>query len=105
MPRPNPEVERLELLVASLRRQLDERRRDPGDLPVNGCGDNSCVVRTPRGMATNGGCRCDERELRWALQYWKRVAAFREETIREMVQREAELRSEVARLMQRGEEA
>lgn len=93
------------MLVASLQRQLDERRRDPGDLPVNGCGDNSCEVRTSRGMATNGGCSCDKRELRWAMKYWKRVAAFREETIREMVQREAEIQREIARLMQREEEA
>jgi hypothetical protein len=105
MPRRNPEVERLEMLVASLQRQLDERRRDPGDMPVSGCGDNSCGVRTPCGMATNGGCCCEEREVRRALRWWKRVAAFREETIREMAQREAELRCEVALLMQRGEEA
>lgn len=26
-----------------------------------GCGDNSCLVRKPRGMATNDGCRCDEK--------------------------------------------
>lgn len=23
-----------------------------------GCGDNSCMFVKPRGMATNGGCRC-----------------------------------------------
>lgn len=23
-----------------------------------GCGDNSCVVHKPHGMATNGGCQC-----------------------------------------------
>lgn len=23
-----------------------------------GCGDNSCLVKKPIGMATNGGCRC-----------------------------------------------
>jgi hypothetical protein len=84
MPRKNPEVERLEWEVVSLRRQLEERRRDPGELPVNGCGDNSCVVRTPSGMATNGGCSCEARELRRALQYYKRLAVFREETIRAM---------------------
>ena len=28
-----------------------------------GCGDHSCVVRRPRGMGTNGGCRCLPREL------------------------------------------
>lgn len=26
-----------------------------------GCGDNSCLFRKPKGMATNGGCRCFER--------------------------------------------
>ncbi len=26
-----------------------------------GCGDNSCIFERPRGMATNGGCRCVER--------------------------------------------
>ena len=23
-----------------------------------GCGDSSCVIEKPKGMATNGGCRC-----------------------------------------------
>jgi len=23
-----------------------------------GCGDNSCVIHKPTGMATNGGCQC-----------------------------------------------
>lgn len=23
-----------------------------------GCGDSSCIFRKPRGMHTNGGCRC-----------------------------------------------
>jgi hypothetical protein len=107
MPRRNPEVERLETLVTSLQRQLDERRRDPGDLSVNGCGDNSCEVRTPRGMATNGGCRCDPREVRLALRHYKRLAMFREETVLEVRAEAERLRCEVARLEQRacGEEA
>lgn len=25
---------------------------------VGGCGDGNCVVLRPRGMRTNGGCRC-----------------------------------------------
>jgi hypothetical protein len=25
---------------------------------AKGCGDNSCLVKKPVGMATNGGCRC-----------------------------------------------
>lgn len=32
-----------------------------------GCGDHSCVVAKPNGMGTNGGCRCDGRELRRAV--------------------------------------
>jgi len=28
-----------------------------------GCGDNSCRFRKPRGMGTNGGCRCADRPL------------------------------------------
>lgn len=26
----------------------------------NGCGDNSCLVKKPTGMGTNGGCRCTQ---------------------------------------------
>lgn len=36
-------------------------------LELEGCGDNSCIVAKPKGMATNGGCRCDERRLRLAV--------------------------------------
>ncbi len=87
--RNNPEVDRLTALVASLQRDLADRRRDPGDLPVTGCGDSSCVVSAPKGMCTNGGCRCSARTMRHAMMWWRRVAAFREESIREM--RAAEL--------------
>ena len=31
-----------------------------------GCGDHSCVVARPRGMGTNGGCRCERPTLRHA---------------------------------------
>ncbi len=84
MARVNPEIDILRRQVAMLQRDLDERRKDPGDLPITGCCDGSCVVARPSGMHTNGGCRCDERRLRRALQWWKRRAAFLEETIRTM---------------------
>jgi hypothetical protein len=35
---------------------------------LHGCGDHSCAVAKPRGMGTNGHCRCDERTLRRALR-------------------------------------
>ena len=85
MARRNPELDALTRENDALRRQLAELRRDPGDMPVKGCGDNSCVVAQPKGMATNGGCRCELREVRGALHYWRRLARFRETTIREMV--------------------
>ncbi len=78
------EVERLERENALLRRQADAARQDPGDLPINGCGDSSCEVASSSGMATNGGCRCDERTLRRALRFYKRLALFRQETIKMM---------------------
>lgn len=80
----NPDVERLTRDNDELRRQLAELRRDPGDLPVTGCGDTSCAVAAPQGMATNGGCRCDPCTIRQALQFYKRLARFREQTIRKL---------------------
>jgi Fe-S cluster biogenesis protein NfuA len=84
MTRRNPEVERLERENALLRRQAETFHRDPGDLAVVGCGDNSCVVAIPAGMATNGGCSCSDRTLRMALQYYKTLAKFRAQVIRDM---------------------
>lgn len=38
-----------------------------------GCGDSSCYVKKPTGMATNGGCRCiHNRALQSIL--WARAA-------------------------------
>lgn len=54
-----------------LRATIERMRSIPDDSMLEGCGDNSCLVRSPKGMATNGGCRCDERRLRRAMQYWK----------------------------------
>jgi hypothetical protein len=88
--RTNPQVERLERENAILRRILDEKRKDPGDLPCRGCGDHSCVVKSATGMGTNGGCHCSERELRRALQWYKRRASFLEETITELVEKRSE---------------
>lgn len=63
---------------------LRSRAKDPSDIPLVGCGDNSCLVVKPNGMATNGRCRCDAPALRRAVTWWKRRAAFLEQTIAEM---------------------
>lgn len=82
MPRTTPEIERLTAECASLRRTIASLIADPGDCPVAGCGDTSCRIAHPQGMATNGVCRCDARAFRRALEFYKRLAAFRQETIR-----------------------
>lgn len=51
------------------------------ELPLEGCGDGSCVIAPPKGQHTNAGCRCDERRLRRAVQVLKaRVRVQPEET-------------------------
>ncbi len=83
MSRVNPQVEALEREVRILRDQIARMRAEPGDCPILAC-DNSCVCATPRGMATNGGCRCDERKLRLAVMWWRRRAEFLQTTIQDM---------------------
>jgi hypothetical protein len=86
-----------------LKRQLDDRRREPGDLPVTGCGDSGCMVVSASsrgGQHTNGGCRCEAFVLRRAMMYWKRVAAFREELIRELREGQSPDDSELGHLTQ-----
>jgi hypothetical protein len=47
------------------------RARQPVELQGVGCGDNSCLVERPRGMATNGGCHCEPRALRLAVMAYR----------------------------------
>ncbi len=76
MARKNEEVEHLRYMNAILQKQLDKIAENPGDMTTTGCGDNSCVVSKPSGMATNGGCRCEARKLRMAMMYWRRKSEF-----------------------------
>jgi hypothetical protein len=69
------------------RRMYETVTAQPGDMPVAGCGDSSCIVESARsrgGQNTNGGCRCEAHKLRSAMAYWKRRAEFLQETIRLM---------------------
>ncbi len=45
-----------------------------------GCGDNSCLIAKPKGMATNGGCRCFN-GMRQADRIWvqKTILALQQE--------------------------
>lgn len=91
MARVNPQVEHLERMNRMLRDQIDRMRADPADIPFVACDnscivacDNSCIVASATGMSTNGGCRCDERKLRRAVQYWRGVAQHRQALIQEL---------------------
>lgn len=53
--------------IAALRAEIDEERRADHAQTSHGCGDNSCLVARPTGMATNGGCRCGRGALKTAL--------------------------------------
>lgn len=39
---------------------------------IENCQNNSCEIKKTRGMGTNGGCRCSERQLRRALRIAKK---------------------------------
>lgn len=62
--------------VDTLKRVVDRMHANPPDVPFTAC-DNSCVCAQAEGMATNGGCRCDEKKLRQAVAYWRMVATHR----------------------------
>ena len=77
------EVERLKYENERLH-ALDLRMRDlPEDYPFNAC-DNSCVVARPKGMSTNGGCRCDENKLRNVVMHLRARLDFLTATIQEL---------------------
>lgn len=84
MAKPNHQVMTLEREVRLLRERIARIYEDPGDSPVVGCGDNSCLVETPNGMATNGGCGCSDHTLRRAVMWLKRRCAFMQATIQQM---------------------
>jgi hypothetical protein len=47
------------------------KARQPHEVTGLGCGDGGCVIATPRGMHTNGGCHCEERALRRAVLIYR----------------------------------
>ena len=77
------EVERLKFENERLHAQIKRMRTEPEDYPFRAC-DNSCVVTRPRGMSTNGGCRCDENKLRNVVMHLKERIYFLTATIQEL---------------------
>lgn len=51
-----------------------------------GCGDNNCLVVKPKGMATNGGCRCHDgsRRAKEAIVFMARKIYLLEKKIDEL---------------------
>lgn len=62
-----------------------------------GCGDNSCLVKKPKGMATNGGCRCMQNRTNNQI-LWARVSQV--DMILEKLKQPINLNSEVERCEQ-----
>jgi len=80
----SPDADRLEMHVRLLQEQIARLTEEPPDIPFLAC-DSSCVVARPRGMHTNGGCRCTEQTLRRAVHYWRDVAERRQAQIQRML--------------------
>lgn len=59
--------------IAAKRKALDDAadERHIAQGQPSGCGDSSCIVRAPTGMATNGGCRCESPALRTAVRWYR----------------------------------
>lgn len=58
------------LMLRTWKAAIDSvRGTEPPELV--GCGDHSCCIASPKGMGTNGGCRCEAFELRRAVQALK----------------------------------
>lgn len=74
--KPTREEERLAKRIAVVERENQLMRQGPmPDAGLPGCGDHSCLVNPPKGMGTNGGCRCDEQALRRMVSWQKREIA------------------------------
>jgi hypothetical protein len=80
MSRSNTRAEFLERENKFLREQIAKISSPPGEIPFHAC-DNSCAVTRPTGVATNGGCRCDDEKLRNAIGWWRRYATYLRATI------------------------
>jgi len=69
--RVSPELAEARRQVDVLLRQIRAYREEWVLADVPCCGDHSCVCRPPQGMATNGGCRCSQRDLMRAVLWYR----------------------------------
>jgi hypothetical protein len=61
------EVQRLQHVI-NLYESEFKRLKSICEADLEGCGDNSCWIAKPRGMATNGGCRCTLQAFKIAVR-------------------------------------
>lgn len=93
-------IEFLELHNRQLIEDLAQLRREPDETPMVGCTDNHCVIRRPKGMGTNGGCKCHKQNpqgMLAALMFHRRRGEYLLSVIEEQRATIAELERELSR--------
>ena len=69
------ELAKFKALAETLAGALEQY--DQGCAAIGGCSDGYCVIQRPKGMHTNGGCRCSDDRNRMR-RFASRAAYFRE---------------------------
>lgn len=72
------ELAKFKALAETLAGALEQY--DQGCAAIGGCSDGYCVIQRPKGMHTNGGCRCSDDRNRMR-RFASRAAYFREKVV------------------------
>ena len=77
------ELAKFKALAETLAEALEQY--DQGCAAIGGCSDGYCVIQRPKGMHTNGGCRCSDDRNRMR-RFASRAAYFREKVAEALLQ-------------------
>lgn len=77
------ELAKFKVLAETLAEALEQY--DQGCAAIGGCSDGYCVIQRPKGMHTNGGCRCSDDRNRMR-RFASRAAYFREKVAEALLQ-------------------
>jgi len=77
------ELAKFKALAETLAGALEQY--DQGCAAIGGCSDGYCVIQRPKGMHTNGGCRCSDDRNRMR-RFASRAAYFREKVAEALLQ-------------------